>query len=483
MPRFPGFMGGSGVVQSLIADAESTKNWYVETAQQRSAKSPMSLFPTPGFSPVGMFPDVGGRGCCNAGGRIFIAAGGSLNELNNDFTFTNRGALAQDANPAQLFYNGVVGGQIGISSGGNFYCFVLATNTLTLVLAGETTMCAYAAGFFFSFNINTGKVKLSALEDGTNFGGGNFFQRELFPDPWQSMFVDANNLLWMIGSESFEVWYNTGIGNQPWAPLSGLVGLYGIAAPFAFCRTALGNFWLEANQQGQGQLLFSTGSVPTPVSSYAFSSAVGGFMKSSKISDAEMLAYQRLGHTFIMVSFPSAPATWAYDATEQGFAERGVWNPNLGRFDLWAPRIHQVAFGKDLVMSRASGVICDMNEAYTTEFDGVTGIVRERITPGMTQEHARIPLDQLELLMDVGKTVQQVGQGSNPQATLRVSEDGGETYGNERAASMGRIGKYKTRVYWSMLGAPADVVLKVRTTDPAPSHIVDAWVNNVEKAA
>lgn len=480
MPRFPGFIGGSSVLQSIIADAEDTMNWYVEKAQSENAASPMALFPSPGFSRFGASTQIGGRGATNAGSRTFVAAGGKFQEVNSDGSVTDRGDLAQDSNPAQLFYNGTVGGQVGIASGGNFYCFVLATNTLTLVLTAETTMTAYAGGFFFSFNVATGKVKESALNDGLTWSAGIFFQRSLFPDPWQSMFVDANNLLWLIGTETFEVWYNTGVGTQPWAPLSGLSGRYGIAAPFAFGLTGLGNAWLSANKEGNGQLVISGGGVPQVVSTYAFSNAVMEYNRTQRISDAEILTYQQAGHTFVCITFPSVPTTWVYDMEAQTFTRRGQWNPNLGRFEVWAPRLHVQAFGKHLVMSRSSGIIADMNPAFTTEFDG-TGIVRERTAPALVHEHQRIPIDQLELLMAVGLgTVS--GQGMDPQITLRQSIDGGRTYGNELSAGIGKIGEYKRRVYWGRLGASklGDIVFKVRSTDPAPSRIVDAWLNNKE---
>lgn len=482
MPPFPGFIGGSGVTQSTIADCEDTINWYVETMQGGSQKSPRALFPSPGFLPLFTIAEATGRGACNAGGRIFMVIGGHLYELLSNFTTIQRGAIAQDANPAQLFYNGAVGGQIGISSGGNFYCYTLSTNTLTQALSGVCTQTAFAGGYFFAFNVATGEVLVSALNDGTTWNLGVFFQRSLFADPWQALFVDAYNLLWLIGTETFEVWYNTGTGTQPWAPLGGLSGTWGIASSFAFATSAMGNLWLTANRQGVGQLLLTSGSNPAPISTYAFSTAIDGYLAANQnaLMGAEMFSYQQQGHTFVILHLPQVPVTLCYDIEGQSFTKRGQW---LGQsWGLWAPRIYVPAFGKHLVAGRANGTICDMNPIYTTEMDGVTGIVRERVTPGVTQEHARIPIDQLELLMDVG-LAPQTGQGSAPLATLQQSVDGGRTYGNERQASLGRVGQYRTRVYWNQLGAPADVVFKVRTSDPAPSRIVNAWINNLERAA
>lgn len=479
MPRFPAFIGATGLAQSTIADAEATMNWYVERAQQPQATSPQSLFPSPGFNPLTTVSDVVGRGACNANGRIFAAIGNSLYELLTSTTWKNWGMLAIDANPAQLFYNGVVGGQVGIASGGNWYIFTLSTNILTQVLTNETTQAAYAGGFFFSFNAATGKVKESALNDGTTWSSGIFFQRSLFPDPWKALFVDQYNLLWLIGTETFEVWNNTGVGTQPWAPLSGLSGKYGIAAPFAFAESGLGNFWLSANREGLGQLVYTSGATPTAVDSYAFATAVGGYMRTSTVTDSEMFCYQQDGHTFVIVTFPSVPATWCYDVVNNSFTNRGKWNPNLGRFDAWEPRVYIPAFGQHLALSRVTGQIAAMETAYTTEFDGVTGVVRERTAALLTNEHKRTPIDRVELLMDVGLTTAQVGQGSDPVITMRVSIDG-HTWGNARMAGIGRVGQYRKRVYWSQLGADPGFLCRVRSTDPAPSRIVDAYINNLE---
>jgi hypothetical protein len=136
MPRFAGFIGGTNLEQSLVSDAEDTVNWYVEQSQSKAAASPSALYPTPGFNPLVTSAHVNGRAACDASGRIFLVLGGELVEVVGGFGLVNRGAVQQDGNPAQIFYGGVVCGQLGIASGSNFYSFVLATNTLTQQLTG-----------------------------------------------------------------------------------------------------------------------------------------------------------------------------------------------------------------------------------------------------------------------------------------------------------------------------------------------------------
>lgn len=478
--RFSSFIGGSGVSQSVIADAEDTINLYVERLG-RDAESPRALFPTPGFSQWSQTAYVGTRGAIVAKGRLFKVIGGQLCEFDTNGVVTYRGAVGIDANPAQLIYNGQLGDQLGIASGGNIYSYNLTTNTLALQLTGEGTMIAYAAGFGLAFNINTGKVRLSKLNDLTTWPADTFFQRSLFADPYQAMFVDTNNLVWLIGTDTFEVRYNSGVGTQPFVPLSGLVGRYGIAAPFAFGLSGAGNMWLAKNPEGIGEFVTTRGGMPQPVNSYAFSTSFATYLRTAKIDNAEVVTYQAEGHTFATISFPSVPASHTYDATTDSWARRGQWNAMLGRFDLWAPRTHVYYSGKHLVGDRTTSKVFEMDTRFTTEIDG-SGMVRERTTPGLINEHKRVPIDSLELLMDVGLGTAS-GQGSDPQAILRVSDDGGRTFGNELRAGIGRMGEFRRRVLWNRLGAKAHTVLRVRFSDPAPSRIVDAFVNGAEQVA
>lgn len=491
MPAWPGFIGGSGVRQSLIFDCEETINLYVERLESDQQENAAALFPTPGFTAWATVADVGSRAALFANGRFFMVIGAGFYEFDQNGTATKRNPalpLAIDANPAQIIFNGVVGGQLGIASGGNFYYYDLTANTITQVssLTGKCTQIAYAAGFGLAFDVNTGKVQLSNLNDLSTWSAGTFFQRSLFADPYQAMFVDANNLVWMIGTDTFEVRYNSGTGTQPFIPLSGLVGAYGIAAPFAFGQTGLGNYWLARNPQGVGQFVVSRGNSPQAVSSYAFNTAIASYLRAARITDAEVLAYQQEGHTFLVPSFPSAqaaiptsPTTWALDAETQSWAKRGRWTGKV--WEVWSPRVHAFAFNKHLIGDRSSGQISVMDTNTTTEIDG-NGIVRERTAPMLTDQHKRNPIDNIELLMDTGLGTAS-GQGADPTATLRISNDGGRTFGNEIRAGFGRIGAYTRRVTWNRLGAPPSAVARVRFTDPVPSRVVNAWFNNYEGSA
>jgi hypothetical protein len=478
--RFPGFIGGSNTSQSLTADSEKSVNLYVEPSQGQSAKSPAGLMPTPGFSRwAQVTADVKSRGSLVADARAFAVIGGGFYEFTSAGAFTRHGSVPQDSNPAQLVYNGKVGGQIGICTGGGIYVFTMATNVLTgpHFAAATATMLSYVDGYGVLFEVSSGKSYLSALNDMTSWSSGVFFRRTKFPDPPLTQFVDLSGLIWTIGADSFEVRYNGDPSStQPFVPLSGMYGRVGIAAPFAYNVSRYGITWLARNgPEGGISIVLSKGGAPDDVSTYAVNEALKGYLRAQTISDAEVLVYHDRGHTFANYSFPSANATWTLDLSTKFWSERGRWNSAQGRYDAWAPTTHLDFAGKHLVGDRTTGTLWDMDASFNTDVDGLA-IRRQRRTPGVTDEHKRVPIDRLELLMDTGVA----GQDINPVVALRVSEDGGRTFGNERQATLGRVGKYRTKVKWDQLGAPEDCVLDVVWSDNAPTRVVDAWVNNME---
>lgn len=481
MPSWPSFIGGSGTTAAWSGSQEETINFYVETLP-KSGTNEGALLPSPGFQAWSVAaPDVGTRALLSiANTRLFAIIGGSLWEFDSLGNAVRRAGLWGDPNPAQFAYNGVLGGQVGIASGGYIYSYDLTTNTLSgPYLSGGYTHIAFCGGFGLAFNGKTGKVNISALNDMTVWNAGQFFQRSLFADPWQAMWVDQNNLVWLCGTDSFEAWYNTGQGTQPFAPLSGLVGVLGIVGPFAYATAQVGNIWVSRNQAGQGLLVATQGGTPQLVSSQAMATAVSQYSRNGGLADTEILHRQTDHHIFSNVTFPRG-GTWTYDHTEQVWTRRGQWDPKTNQYQMWAPRCHCLAFGKHLSGDRTSGILAEMDVAYSTELDG-SGIRRLRRAPALLAEKKRAPIDQVELHLDVGIGPQQ-GQGAPPTALLRVSDDGGRTWSHELRASTGAAGASRTRVYWTRLGLYHDAVVELTYSDPVPCRIANAFLNNFEAA-
>lgn len=65
--------------------------------------------------------------------------------------------------------------------------------------------------------------------------------------------------------------------------------------------------------------------------------------------------------------------------------------------------------------------------------------------------------------------------GQHPQIMMRISYDGGETWGNERWMSIGEIGDYVKRVKFYQIGQYRNGVCEIVFTDPVPIDLIDCF--------
>ena len=477
MPQFPGFLGGSAPSQSYLATSERTVNWYPEKVGTQGTQSKMALYPTPGFTTwnVTPTPDLGGRAALSVDSRTFVLMGAGLYQANAIQTLTKLQTLAQDGNLGQIVYNGPTGGQLCIATGTNAYNYTIGTNTLTTVLNGEATQAGMLDEYFLALNAVTGKLRLSNLNDGTTWDPTQFAMRSAQPDPWVAMIVNAPDII-LLGGLTGDVWYDAGSAPFPLAARVGLTIPYGIVAPFSLAATGGVVFWLTQNKDGAGLVVQMKGYSPQPINSIELATALSTYQRTSTITDAEALVYQQDGHTFYVLRFPSANATWVYDLTTGVWCERGKWNSASMRFDVWPPRIHVNAFGLHLTADASTGTLSVMDVTNGSELDG-TAIRRLRRGPILIHENQRIPVKKFEVLIQPGVGLQS-GQGSDPQLMFRASADGGETWGNERKASLGKVGQYGTHVFWRRFGQPRLFVPEISASDPVPYRVIDAFINN-----
>ena len=85
----------------------------------------------------------------------------------------------------------------------------------------------------------------------------------------------------------------------------------------------------------------------------------------------------------------------------------------------------------------------------------------------------RVFYEELQIQFEPGVGLP-TGQGTNPQAMLRWSSDGGSTWSSEHWTSIGVIGAYKNRAIWRNMGESRDRVYEVVVTDPIKAVIISA---------
>lgn len=484
MPRYDGFISGSYTSQSPISDQERLVNWYVEIMESEGATSKMSFYPCPGFNLFATVGQSSGRAMFSMGtgqtaisGRTFGIIGSVLYEFFLDGTSTNRGTVAVDGNPATICTNGDGGNQLFITSGNNGYNYDLLTNTLTQVLTGAALMGGELYGYFVAFDAVRDQIRISNLFDGTTWDPTQFLARSIGADPWTAMLVTPYGQIFLPGSQTGQFLYTAGNFPFPFAPdPSGLIE-EGIAATFSVKQAAKSPVWLSTNKNGGYQVQRATGFTPQRISTHAVEDKIAGY---TRVDDAIGETYEDRGHTFYLLTFPTAQVTWCYDFNTNLWHERGTWIQESNVYNAMRPTFHCFAFNKHLMADRASGSIYQMDGAFTSDVNGRV-LRRLRRAPAVQTQHRRLFFPAFEVLLESGLGLNS-GQGSNPQVMMRTSNDGGQTWSNERMGSAGKIGVYGQRVKFWNTGSGRLRVFEISVTDMIPWRITDAYLTILDSA-
>lgn len=469
---YPGFIGGSFTEKSLLADQESTVNLYVQKFPTgATTTTQMALYPWPGvrsFTTTGSAPC---RGMFTVKGRTLAVYGAALIEINSNGTTTSRGTVAwADNTPVSFAFNGDGGGEVFISSSDVGYMFTLASNVLSTELASDSDMCAMLDGFFLSLDTASSTFYISDLYDGGTWDPTQFAQRSLAGDPWVSILVPTvGQDIYLFGTRTSEIWYNAGTSPFPFKPQPNALMPFGIAAPRSAADVSGSVMWLTQSELGRAQVVLTQGSQPRVVSTTALEQAFDEYVT---IEDAIGQAVAFQGHTFYLLTFPTEQRTWAYDLTTGYWVQLGTWDSDIFDYLAWRPTFHTFNFGIHLMGDLQTEDVWEMTTAVYTDVDGEP-MRRVRRAPGLIREDQRIYYSEFQLLMDVG-IGNSVAPSDDPQVMLRMSNDGGHTWGTEYTMSAGRIGAYNTRVHFGRCGAARRRVFEVSMAESVPWRIQGA---------
>jgi hypothetical protein len=407
-------------------------------------------------------------------------SGNKLYTVTSGMVATERGTLTTSSGPVSMADNGttfvVVDGTV------NAYKVVLATLAFSAItfpsdiggvtFAGVDTV-AFQDGYFLMNLKGTGKFFITGLND-TTIDPLDFATAEGSPDLLLGLLCDHREV-WLFGVGSIEVFYNSGNADFPFERMQGAFIEKGIAAIFSFEKVEDTVFWLGRDRAGQGIVYKAQGYQPQPISTRAVELAIQSY---GDISDATAYTYQQNGHTYYVLNFPSANTTWVYDITT------GLWHERVytyqGEFQRHRANNHVFAFGMHLVGDYENGKLYELSTS--TYSDDGAPISRQRVTPHVTSELARLFYHKFQLDLEMGVGLDGAGQGTDPQVMLRYSDDGGHSWSNEKWASIGKIGERTKRAIWRRLGQSRDRVFEITITDPVKVVMIGADLD-VERAA
>ena len=293
----------------------------------------------------------------------------------------------------------------------------------------------------------------------------SFGSKDGAPDNLVSLIVDHREI-YLLGEVSSEVWIDAGTSPFPFQRIPGTSTQHGIAAKFSVARLGNSFAYLSRNIRGQAQIVQMNGYVPTRISTHA----VENSLTNKTVTDAVAWTYQLEGHEVYVISFPTINLTWCYDVAS-GMWHKWLYTNNLGQYERARGNCCAQFQGLVMVGDYANGKIYKLDPLNYTD-DG-QNVRRLRRAPHLVADFQREYFDELQIQFQPG-VGNSTGNGVNPQAMLRWSDDGGSTWSNEYWTSIGLIGKYANRAMWRRLGWARDRVFEVSIADPVKTVIISA---------
>ena len=373
--------------------------------------------------------------------------------------------------PVSIADNGT---QIFFACNGPSYIYNEVTNVFAQItdadFPGAVTV-GYIDGYFVFNEPNSQRIWVTTLLDGLSVDPLEFSEAIGSPDGVVGLIVDHREV-WVFGSDSVEVWYNSAEVDFPLARIQGAFNEIGCIAPYSIAKLDNGLFWLGTDARGQGIVYRANGYTGVRVSTHAIEYAIAQY---GNISDALAYTYQQEGHSFYVLIFPTANATWVYDVSTQMWHERaGFVN---GAFTRHRSNCQCNFEGNTVVGDFENGNIYTFDlDIYADNSQPQKWLRSWRALAPSQNNLKRTAHHSLQLDAETGVGLV-VGQGSQPEAMLRWSDDGGHTWSNEHWQLMGAIGQYGYRTIWRRLGMTLklrDRVYEVSGTDPVKIAIMGA---------
>lgn len=454
--------------RSRLLSSERVLNFYPELSPLDSPFKTAILFNTPGWKNwISTDTNNPVYGLLATDEFLYAVIGLTLYKISKTKITTILGTLSTSPGPVMMTENGV---QITIlAQSGAAYYYDISAN-----IFGQITDPNYQAassvttldGYSIFSKINSGQFFISALRDTTSYAALDFATAEALSDNIVRI-VNYNRHLYIFGTISTEIWYDTGNATFPFLRIDGGLIQKGLGAKFSTALDTAGIYWL-----GEDGIVYFTGSYsPKRISTSAIETAINSY---SVIDDATAFIYTQAGHEFYCLTFPSAKKTWVYDISNQLWSERGSLNIGQTEVVAWTVLYHAFFNNTNIVNGSKYGKLYELDLDTYTE-DGVP-IIRKVVGATQFSNYLYHTIDRLSLMLDFGVGIDGNSQGSTPLIMMRNSIDGGYTWSEETTSSLGAIGEYPTELFWEKLGFCRSFIIELTISDPVKCTILGAYL-------
>ena len=321
------------------------------------------------------------------------------------------------------------------------------------------TSLTFQDGYFIVSRAGTGRFYISDLLNPSGWYALDYATAEGLHD--NLVAVHSNNRdLWLLGSESIEIWYNSGESAFPFARYSGGFINIGCKAARSVVSSEQGVFWLDNKGQVRLGLGVQSNVISTPQIDYQISLL-------TEQADAVGFCYIQKGHAFYQLTLGAVGSakTFVFDITTKYWHTRATGTVNRRH----PAQCYAFFNEKHLVGHWARGHILELDfNAHTNNEEMFKAI---RAAQSIHADRKRIFHKSLEIEFESGVGVD---ASTDSEAILGWSDDGGHTWSNQHTATFGKLGEYTKRAIWRRLGNSRGRIYRVTIDDPVKRVIIGA---------
>lgn len=397
------------------------------------------------------------------------------------------------------------------------YIYDVAANTFTQIpLTGASagfpaapTNVAMLDSYFVVPDSQSRTFQISAINDGTKWDPLDEAQIQAYPGENVGVGV-VNRRLYFFKTDSTEVWYNAGAADFPFRRDNNLLFNFGCLTAASIVSDFGYLFWLAKDRNGVGSVMMTTGQDPQKISDESIDNLLASFIEPT---DMTAYIYKDLGHIFYVMNWTTDDTTLVYDVTMKNWHQMQMHKTLEQQGVKYSGKVRHLgnchAYFNDThyLGSYKGPILYDFSRRFAT--NAGEQIRRIRVCPHFFDENYRmmqIRWLQVDMQMGIGLSggsegaekwitnngdfvvtqnddnivwgSSNQGVGRDPQVYLRISRDGGNTYGNYHAASVGKIGNRRARAIFRRLGLCRDFVAEISFYDPVlPVAILGGSIN------
>lgn len=473
-----GFCGDAYAARSIYQNDQECINWYPEVDQRKQPgdRGYITLYPTPGLLTQTQLAtgEVRCLWVLPGGNSMLAVSGSTVYRVYTDYTKAVIGSLFTSSGRVSIVDNGI---SAYIVDGGNRYTYDLTTGAFLVVpdTDGPFNPASTVDELDNIFIYNHPYTRQWAASDvaSTVTNPLSLGQKFSASDNLVTLIADHRQV-YLLGERTSEIDINAGSFPFTFQIVPSTTVQHGCAAAGSVSRFGESFAFIVQDTRGSAWVGQMSGYTINRISTYAIEEELIGQV----LSDARSYTYQKDGHEFYVLILPTANKTLVYDLTS------GMWHKwlefdSFGNFNRTRTNCGAFFNNQYIAGDYQNGKIYALDfNTYTNDGDPIR---RVRRCPHLTEELNRVYYLDFQIQFQPGVGLNS-GQGVDPQAMLRWSDDGGSTWSYENWQSVGVEGNYTNRCRWTQLGTARDRVFEVVCTDPVDFTIVSANIN-VESSA